>query len=291
LHRHRLLRNPAALTVKQRVITAALVVAVVLVLAWAAMLVATWRFQERMVFQPPRGLPPAQLLDVHRVTYSATDGTALFGYLIGEPRTAPLLLIVFHGNADLARWQIPWARETARATGVSVLLTEYRGYDGNPGTPTYAGAALDARAALTFVTDSLGVPRERLAYFGHSLGSAIAIELAASDPPHVVVLQSPFSSARDMATRMPLPGLSLMWPVISRVHFETERRVRSVTAPVWVAHGDRDFVIPVTMGQRVFAAAAQKGELLVVPGAGHNDVAEQGGRAYWEWLRRALTVR
>ena len=59
---------------------------------------------------------------------------------------------------------------------------------------------------------------------------------------------------------------------------------------MWVAHGDRDLVIPVRMGREVFAAARHPGELLIVPGAGHNDVAEVGGEAYWGWLTRALAT-
>ena len=64
--------------------------------------------------------------------------------------------------------------------------------------------------------------------------------------------------------------------------------VRSLRAPVWVSHGDRDAVVPVRMGREVFAAAENKGELLVVRGAGHNDVPQVGGQAYWSWLVRAV---
>jgi pimeloyl-ACP methyl ester carboxylesterase len=91
-----------------------------------------------------------------------------------------------------------------------------------------------------------------------------------------------------MAARMFLPGLTTFWRLISRVHFDTISRVRVVHVPVWVSHGDRDLIIPVRMGREVFDASAIKGELLIVNGAGHNDVAEVGGRDYWDWLRRAL---
>jgi pimeloyl-ACP methyl ester carboxylesterase len=93
-----------------------------------------------------------------------------------------------------------------------------------------------------------------------------------------------------MAQRMLVPGLSLFWRAIARVHFDTRAVVAKLSVPVWVAHGDRDIVIPARMGRDVFAAARLKGELLIVPGAGHNDVAERGGAAYWSWLRRALSA-
>jgi pimeloyl-ACP methyl ester carboxylesterase len=138
------------------------------------------------------------------------------------------------------------------------------------------------------VLDSLNVPTSNLVYFGHSLGSAVAAELAATMPPRALVLQAPLSSARAMASRMIVPGLRAFFRLISRVHFDTLARVAGVTTPVWVAHGDRDRVIPVRMGREVFAAAACPGELLIVRGAGHNDVAEIGGAAYWSWITRAV---
>jgi pimeloyl-ACP methyl ester carboxylesterase len=132
------------------------------------------------------------------------------------------------------------------------------------------------------------VSPSNVVFFGHSLGSAIAAELAATIHPHALVLQAPFSSARAMASRMIVPGLRAFFRLISRVHFDTLARVAGTTAPVWVVHGDRDVVVPVRMGREVFAAAACPGELLIVRGAGHNDVAEIGGTAYWSWLTRAV---
>ena len=176
----------------------------------------------------------------------------------------------------------------AHETGACVILPEYRGYDRVLGAPTYQGSAMDARAALDYVTRTLGIPLSNIAYFGHSLGTAIAAELAEVAMPRVLILQSPFTSAREMARRMFLPGLVIFWRQVSRVHFNTEERVRTSPVPVWVSHGDRDIVIPVRMGREVFAAAKHKGELLIVHTAGHNDVAEIGGRDYWTWFRHAM---
>jgi pimeloyl-ACP methyl ester carboxylesterase len=141
---------------------------------------------------------------------------------------------------------------------------------------------------LRDVRDTMGVAPSNIVMFGHSLGTAIAAELAAAHRPRAMVLQSPFSSARDMASRMVVPGITALWGVISRVHFDTIERVRGLACPVWVTHGERDVIIPVRMGCDVFTAAANKGELLIVEGAGHNDVPEVGGTRYWTWLRRAV---
>ena len=255
-----------------------------------------WMQQERIVFQPPivlRGLfsPPAIGERVRQVSYRAEDDTELFAFLVGHPDRAEQVLVAFHGNADLARNLIPWAEATTRAASVAVLLPEIRGYDGLSGRPTYLAAARDARAARDFVVAQLGVRADRVAYFGHSLGSAIAAELASETPPTVLILQSPFTSARAMGQRMIFPGINYFWPLVSRVHYDTVRRVRDLAVPVWVAHGLRDRVVPVRMGKEVYEAATVKGELLLVAGAGHNDVAEQAPTEYWNWLRAALGGR
>jgi len=255
-----------------------------------------WMQQERIVFQPPivlRGLfpPPPVGERVRQVSYRAEDGTKLFAFLVGDPAHAAQMLVAFHGNADLARNLIPWAEAANHAANVAVFLPEIRGYDGLSGRPTYLAAAGDARAALNYVVDDLGVSGDHVAYFGHSLGSAIAAELAREEPPTALLLQSPFTSARAMARRMIVPGLTYFWPIVSRVHYDTVQRVRDLAVPVWVSHGLRDRVVPVWMGEEVFEAAKVKGELLLVPGAGHNDVAEAAPVEYWNWFRSALGSR
>ena len=258
---------------------AALIVGIIL----AAIL---WHGQERIVFQPP-GPPHPDARGVRRIDTQAEDGQPLFAYLVGES-TAAGVVLVFHGNADLAVWQIPWATELARRSGRAVLVTEFRGYGGLPGAPTYPGARLDARAAYAVARDTLGVPPPKIALYGHSLGSAIATELASEIDPEVLVLVAPMTSVRDMAYRISPTAMLLFWTGLARVHYDTETIVRALDAPVWVAHGSDDGVIPADMGRRVFAAAKVKGELLLVDAAGHNDLVDRAGERYWRWLADAL---
>ena len=256
-------------------------------LIYLGLLVGLWHYQEHVLFQPPRRVPD-EPVDAHRVSYPAADGVELFGYLVGDCTTSRLTVVAFHGNADVSRWYVPWASRVARETGACVMLPEYRGYDGIAGGPTYATSALDAKAATDFLAHAFGIAPSNVVLYGHSLGSAVAAELAARQPPRALVLQSPLSTARDMAARLGVPGITKLWWLVSRIHFDTPARLRALASPVWVAHGDRDIVIPVRMGREVFAAAPDKGELLVVKGAGHNDVAEVGAEAYWSWLVRAI---
>jgi fermentation-respiration switch protein FrsA (DUF1100 family) len=271
-----------------------LVAALVIAIAWV--LISTgwlWWRQERVVFQPPP-FNPAELADPSRIQFVASDGHALFGYFIeADTAAAPeTVVIAFHGNADLAVWFVPWARELARRAGGAVFIPEYRGYSGLAGPPSYASAGVDARAALDYVTTRF--PAARIVLYGHSLGTAIASELALgmkAGTPAELVLESPFTSAMDMAARMLVPPVPWLWHLISRVPYDTRSVVSRLDCPVWVAHGTADLVIPASMGRQVFASAKHPAALLIVDGAGHNDVAEIGGERYWSWLTAAVAGR
>jgi pimeloyl-ACP methyl ester carboxylesterase len=246
-----------------------------------------WWSQERILFQPPR--LDETPVEAGRVSYRAADGQELVGFVVGDPRTAPGVLICFHGNADLAVWQLEWAREVERHTHHAVFLAEYRGYMSLGGSPTYANTKLDAQAAYDHLVSAFGVEHERIAYFGHSLGSAIATELAEVHPPKALVLQSPFSSAQAMARLIVSTPVVLAWKAISRIHFDTRKAVSHLDVPVSVAHGKRDRIVPFRMGVDVYEAARRKGQFLLLDQAGHNDVADVGGDKYWSWLKAALS--
>lgn len=275
------------------------------------MVAGVWWHQERLAYQPPLRwpLPPS---DVRKIEYVAADEQRLFAFVIEPDTEVAGVLVAFHGNADLAVWQIPWAREVARHTAWAVFLAEYRGYGGLDGTPTYATIAEDARAAwkaaLTFTHQRLAARTPALALYGHSLGSGVAAELAveieanpidpimragsvAPEPLAALVLQSPFTTARDMTRIISAPPVQLLWRLISRVHYDTRECLNGLRAPVSIAHGSRDWLVPLWMGRELFACARTPGCMLVIDGAGHNDVAEVGAERYWNWLADALSGR
>jgi pimeloyl-ACP methyl ester carboxylesterase len=251
-----------------------------------------WIFQERIAFQPPlapllRGIQ-AVPDDVSQNSYLAQDNQPLLAYVVGNPETAKSLLLCFHGNADLALNGVDWARKVAQSTGFAVMLAEYRGYMNLGGQPSYSSSQTDSEAAFSHARDSLQFSPSHIALYGHSLGTAVAAELATRHRPLCLILESPFTSARDMARIIAWRGIEIVWSTISRFHFDTITAVASLDAPVWVAHGMRDRLIPYAMGEQVFAAAKVKGRLLLVPDATHNDVADAGGIEYWRWLQAAL---
>lgn len=262
--------------------TAALLI-VALILGAIALL---WWSQERILFQPPRfDGDPEESGCVH---YQAADGQHLRGFIVGNPDTAPVTLLCFHGNADLSIRQLDWARSVERRTGSAVMLGEYRGYMSLEGKPTYWTTKLDAQAAYNYLCATFGIDADRLAFFGHSLGSAVATELAKVHRPRALLLQSPFTSARAMARMIVVPPISYVWRVISRIHFDTARAVSTLDVPVSVTHGKRDRIVPFRMGIEVYNAAKIKGPLLLVENAGHSDIARVAGEEYWAWISAAL---
>jgi uncharacterized protein len=261
---------------------------IISILALALLLFGAWWGQERIAFQPPGIVEPLPS-GAARVQYEADDGQPLHALIVmprgAESSRAPL--IAFHGNADLAAWLVPWAVEAARRTRMPVMIPEYRGYGGNPGRPSADGIRRDARAAAAFAHTHFGTNAPP-ALYGHSLGSAIATELAAEIQPRVLLLESPFTSARAVAATYGTPLLRWLWPLLGRIPYETERRVRELDIPLSVAHGERDRVISVQMGRAVHAAARRPAELFISATAHHTNLAEAGGEEYWRWLERAL---
>ena len=261
----------------------AVLLVVALILGAIALL---WWSQERILFQPPRfhGDPA----ESGCVQYEAADGQHLKGFVVGDPRTAPATVLCFHGNADLSVRQLDWARMVEKRTGAAVMLSEYRGYMSLDGKPTYPTTKLDAQAAYDYLCATFGIGPERLAFFGHSLGSAIATELAEIHRPRALLLQSPFTSARAMARVIVVPPISFIWKIISRIHFDTIGVVSALDLPVSVTHGKRDRIVPFRMGMEVYSAAKMKGSLLVVDDAGHSDISRVAGDDYWSWISSAL---
>jgi fermentation-respiration switch protein FrsA (DUF1100 family) len=266
-------------------VIAALVVLALLIGSLALL----WQSQERILFQPPRFHETP--VETGRASYRASDGQHLTSFVVGDPQTASGILLCFHGNADLAMWQMEWARSVQARSGWAVVLAEYRGYMSLGGTPTYSTTKLDALAAYEYLKSAFGADATRIAYFGHSLGSAIAVELAEIRRPRALLLQSPFSSARAMARLIVTPPIAVVWRAMSRIHFDTVRVVSRLDVPVSVSHGKRDRIVPFRMGLEVYGAARKKGELLVVEKGGHSDIPEVAGEDYWKWLTAALEIQ
>ncbi len=210
------------------------------------------------------------------------DGERLHGWWVpatGAPRLGHVLLL--HGNAGNIGDRVPHV-ELLAGTGFDVLAFDYRGYGRSTGRPGEQGTYLDARAALEALRRQDGVDPARVIYVGESLGGAIALELALHSPPAGLVLQSTFTSIRDMAR--------LHYPFIPRAAvpdaYPSLRLVQRLRAPLLVLHGDRDEIVPLMDGQALFDAAPEPKTMHVFRGVAHNDVLARAGREWADAIAR-----
>jgi fermentation-respiration switch protein FrsA (DUF1100 family) len=237
----------------------------------AALVVAVlWAFQRQLVYLPGRGpVPPAAavLPGARDVVLETEDGLELGAwYLPADAAQAPAVLVA-SGNGGSRDLRAPLARALAEQ-GLSVLLFDYRGYGGNPGSPSEQGLARDVRAARRYLLDVAAVPDDRLLYLGESLGAAVVAELAAEHPPAGLVLRSPFE---DLAAVGSLHYPLLPVRALLRDRYPVAQLVGEVDAPTTVVYGTADAIVPAQQSRRVAAAAARLHRLVAVPGADHND--------------------
>ena len=232
-------------------------------------------FADRMIFLPP---PPSYGEGPDVRLLSADDGTRVA--ILHLPLEGAALTVLFaHGNAEDIGDLAPFAARI-RELGVSVLAFDYPGYGLSTGRPSEDGSYRAASTAHDYLVDSVGVAPEAIVAHGRSLGGAVMADLAARAPVGGLVLESTFVSAYRVMTRVPLLPFD---------QFTTLRSLSRVTAPVLVVHGDRDEVIPVWHGRRLFRAVPDdRRRALWVPGAGHNDLALVAGEAYWTALSSFL---
>ncbi len=257
--------------------------AVIAVLGYLVVAGMAWRYQDRMVFPAPRGpLPHPTSLgisDGERVTVRTSDGVALQGWYL-PPNPAPAQgttapgLIWFYGNMETVEGIAPALRDF-RPSGIAVLALDYRGYGSSGGEPTERGVYLDAEAAWEYLVGRPAIDSTRIAVYGRSVGSAVALYLATEQPVRAVILDSPFTSGQDMAD----VHYRFLPRSLLRLSLDNIGRAERLTVPLLVFHGAEDRIAPIEMGRAV-ARAGRAEAFIEIPGAGHNDTYGIGGTMY-----------
>jgi uncharacterized protein len=247
-------------------------------------LAGIWILQRRLVFQPdPTDPGPAAAalrggLDVRLHTSDGLDLGAWYFPATGGCRTT---VLVAPGNAGNRAGRIELARKLGER-GLGVLLLDYRGYGGNPGSPTEVGLARDARAAWEFLHHTLH-GQHRLVYFGESLGGAVLSALAVDEPPDALVLRSPFVDLASAAGRLypMLPVRLMLWD-----RFPVVQNIAKLKVPVTVILGENDNVISPDQSLAVARATQPPAIVVTVRGANHNDAELVHGKAVIDAVQR-----
>ena len=256
-------------------------------LGWSLLYIVGAMFMDRrFIFFPDKTIeatPEAAGLPFEDVNFTASDGVALHGWFIpaARPRTPggerPFTIVMFHGNAGNISHRIDWAQLYRDRLGANVFLFDYRGYGRSEGQPSEKGTYLDGEAAVAAIAKRDDVDSARIVLAGHSLGSAVATEVALRMPLAGLVLESPFTSVADMAKRV-LPFLPIGYLLSTR--YDTVTKIAKLACPVLVLHGDLDDTIPFEQGIKVYEGAPEPRTFFRIRGAGHNDTYLLGGDPY-----------
>ena len=241
-------------------------------------MVMLWALQRQLVYFPDgTPVPPAGtvIAGARDVTLRTADDLELGAWFV--PATAGtdtgMAVLVAPGNGGNRSGRAGFAEELSHR-GLAVLLMDYRGYGGNPGSPSEHGLAADADAAALALQE-LGYPPERTVYFGESLGSGVVAALQARHPPAGVVLRSPFTELADVGAHH-YPWLPVR--AVLRDRFPVLQHLSRSDVPLTVVYGDRDSVVPTALSARVADNAPSLVERVVIAGADHNDPVMFGSR-------------
>jgi len=248
-----------------------LVAIAICAMLYAVLFVGLFVGQRRIVFRCDAAeVDPATLgLKAQTLRLKTEDGESLVAWSFPPAPERPLILY-FHGNAGGLDLRAERFHAIAKA-GMGLLAIEYRGYASSTGSPSERGLKLDGEAAYAAAIAS-GVAPERIVPLGESLGSGVAVALAARHKVGALVLDSPYSSIVDVAaaTYWFVPVRSLL-----RDPFRNDLLIGSVKAPTLIVHGTKDGVVPIRFGEKLFALANQPKEFWRVEGAAHLGLGER----------------
>ncbi len=224
-------------------------------------------FPERRRTSPAAaGLPEAE-----EVALETDDGETVIVWHV-PPRGEKPVVLYFHGNGGALRYRVARFRALI-AEGNGLVALSYRGYGGSTGSPTEAGLIADGEVAYAFATARY--PVERIVLWGESLGSGVAVALAADHRVGRIVLEAPFSSAADVGARG-----CWFFPVrfLMKDQFRSDLRIARVTAPLLFLHGERDWIVPIALGERLFALANEPKRFVRFSDGGHEDLDLYGAQ-------------
>jgi fermentation-respiration switch protein FrsA (DUF1100 family) len=236
-------------------------------------LAAVFLLQRSVLFPIPQaartapadaGFPQAE---EHVLT--TADGEKVIVWHVAAKPGHPVILY-FHGNGDFLAGFFGRFRDLI-ADGAGIVALSYRGYAGSSGQPSEQGLLQDAAAAYAFTTARYSA--DRIVAWGFSLGSGVAVALAAEQPVAKLILEAPYTSISDVAASM-IPILPVR--LVMRDSFRSDQRIARVKAPLLIMHGARDPGIPIGFGERLFALAHEPKQFVRFPEGGHNDLDNYG---------------
>ncbi len=238
---------------------------------YAALLLYGWLGSERSIFVPPA----ATYRDNAKITKLTTTDSAKISAMHFTNSAARFTILFSHGNAeDLGT--VRYDLEELRKAGFNTFGYDYHGYGTSGGRPTERNAYRDIDAAYRHLTETLKIAPSNIIVFGRSVGSGPSVDLASRERVGGLIIQSGFVSAFRVLTH---------WKITPFDRFDNLAKISKVKCPVLVMHGTADTIIPPWHGEKLFAAANEPKQLVLIPGANHNDFTDVAGPKYFEAIR------
>lgn len=268
-----------------------------LLAVFAAILLFLRWYEPRMIYYPTRGMeqtPDRLGWPYNDVFLTTADGIRIHGWFLPAPPSAvtnhqsPVTVLYCHGNAGNISHRFDHLA-IFRELGLDVFAFDYRGYGRSAGQPNEAGTYADARAAYEYLTKNKNREPKAVVVFGESLGSAVAVDLAAKVPVGGVVIEEAFTSAGDVGQKM-FPFLPVRWLI--RNKYNTLAKIGQINAPLLLFHSRQDELFPWRHAERLYAGALDPKRLVELHG-GHNDaflVSADAYRAGWRGLLQSRVV-
>lgn len=238
--------------------------------AYLLLVGAVFVMQRSLLYPAGNEIPDAALArtaGIQTVITRTADGLDLTHWYRPPADADTPVLVVFHGNAGHVGDRVPKLVELTRA-GFGLLLAGYRGYGGNPGRPSEEALSADARLLLDWLAGQ-GVSPERTVLYGESLGTGIAVKMATERHAAAVILEAPYTSVAEVA-QAHYWYLPARWLV--RDTWDSLSRIAQINMPLLLMHGLRDRTIPARYGRRLFAAAVEPRQLLLIEDGEHSDL-------------------
>ncbi|MGF1539815.1 MAG: alpha/beta hydrolase [Pleurocapsa sp.] len=255
----------------------------------AICLLLRWQ-QTSLIFFPHRlirSTPQKYNLDYQDVWLNV-DQEKIHGWWLPSSKQSAPVLLYFHGNASNNGDLIDLAA-ILHDLGVSILLIDYRGYGkSSPTFPNESRVYQDALAAWQYLTKNCQIKPQNIFVYGHSLGGAIAVDLATKHPEMAgIIIEGTFTSIKDVAS---LDKFLQIFPLnlILTQHFDTITKIQSLQTPLLILHGKKDEIIPISMAKKLFTAAPKPKQLVIIPHARHNDLPQVGNEQYFWSLKQFI---
>jgi uncharacterized protein len=247
-------------------------IAIVLFCAYAGLAALLYVSQRSLMYFPETvHTTPAQagLPEAEEVPLVASDGAHITAWYVAPQDNKPVI-VYFHGNGGALRLRAGRFKKLI-GSGIGLVALEYRGYGGNPGSPNERGLIDDGEAAYAFA--AARYPTKQIVLWGESLGTSVAVAVAAEKPVGRMILEAPFTSAVAVAS---LRYWYMPVRLLMKDQFHSDRRIGKVTAPLLILHGVQDQVVPYAMGEQMFELANQPKHIVRFLDGGHDDLDANG---------------